>query len=393
MDQGAAIQGIRYLESIPDSYAEATLPCPTDDWIIELVAAAVHASFDQRRAIFAAMTPGANGVLQLFAERMAMLSVRKRSPELLLRGLEAMMMVSDNSVETDRCMAMRLTLLYRSAERLGLGADAFFAAAVGHGVSDGGIPSFLEREPRNKSIDVMGYREMDGPSGLVYMGGDPSHIPAGLLFEKEPLIPPWLEQVFGTVESGDQYGPASVFASYREVRHRLAPEPIGRAEEWCLWLLRNGSHDSRVALTLGGLGARGAADAFRWHLSCTWGDLLGKFLMDVAVALVWLEPSLPALRHVLSGATSAHESVRSHALIALRYFECGEAVRLLHAAAVNDGDYYALESLTTLCAPSGDVDHGALFRKLRERDPAEREAATAMLHALIARRALPDRIG
>lgn len=391
--EGSMRELIATLESVPDSYIQAALPCPTDDRIQEVVSWTMNGSPDQRRALHQAMTAGANGTLEVFAERMATLSVRKQSPDLLLAGLVAMTMVNINLLDDPRLVAIRLSLLHHSAHRLGLDVEAFFEQAAQYmsGISSmaGTTTGFLSRTAKNKRIEAMGYQEIDGPSGLIYLAGYPSGIPAGLLYQDEPLIPDDVEAFFASL--GDPLDSTARLAIYFNIKQH--GDSARRFEGKLLHLLNSGSHDPRVVLALGGLGARDAVDKLREHLSADTGDFLKRFRIDVAVSLWWIEPSPQALQYVIDNLLQeADWSLKTSAEIALRYFKCAEAVKALRLALEGDrfnDRYYALKSLIAL----GGVDGQALLAKMRAPDPEAQQAFLAEVDQMIAQMDLSDCLG
>ncbi|MCD4738274.1 MAG: hypothetical protein K8R89_03320, partial [Anaerolineae bacterium] len=192
---------IKYLESVPDSYMQATLPCLADERIQEIVSETMNGTLEQRKEFYRTITSKASGALQLFAERMAMLSVRKNSPDLLQKGLIAMTMVNSAKPGDDRILAIRMSLLHHSAQKLGLNVEAFFEQSLqymsGISLTAGEPAAFLRRTPKNKRIQAMGYDEIEGPSGLIYTSpASIAEISGGLLYENEPLIPDDIESFF-----------------------------------------------------------------------------------------------------------------------------------------------------------------------------------------------------
>ncbi|GEM_PF-2210207 len=385
-------QLIEYLETIPDVYIGATLPCATDERILAIVSGVIEGTPKERQNLFSVMTRQAGGILQLFGERMSMLSVRKQNPDLLACGLVAMALAKEPD---ERSMTMRLTLLYRSAQLLGLEADEFFKQATQcmelRSSSLGHITSFLKRTPRLKGIDGMGYREVAGPSGLVYVAGYFSSVPAGLLYENEPSIPDHLETIFSLVERGS--GSTSRLESYYDIRSRIEVTPQLAGE--LLALLHNGSHDTRVVLSLGGLGVKEAIGVLKNQLTADTGDFLLGFKIDAALALWWLEQSPQALQFSLEAASQDPTlGVRGHVAINLRYFECCQAVKTLRDMLAGEGSfnvkYYAADSLLKLSDPAGTIELQELTTKLRSQDPQIQKELFSEIDNLIAQRPLMD---
>ena len=92
------------------------------------------------------------------------------------------------------------------------------------------------------------------------------------------------------------------------------------------------------------------------------------FLIDVALALWWIEQSSQALQFIVDKlAQETTPRVQTSAAIALTYFECSEAVKALKMA-LDDETYsvrfYALKSLIALCDPSDKVAKRPLLAKI-----------------------------
>ena len=385
-------QQIEYLENIPDTYTGAPLPCATDAKILEIVSGVINGTSDERQELYAAITKKASSSLQLFGQRMSMLSVRKKSADLLLRGMVAMTMVKKPD---ERSMAIRLTLLYRSAQLLGLDADEFFQQSVqymqGISPSIGHTISFLERTPRLKGVESMGYREVDGPSGLVYVAGHLSGVPAGLLYENEPVIPDEVVTFFTDVESKSWYSPTETL--YFNLRDSM--EIPDRIEEQLMGLLQNGSHDARVALALGGLEVNGASEILEAHLKSDTGEFLLNFKIDAALALWWITQAPQALEFLVKASRLDQIlGTGNQVAIALQYFECGQAIEALREMLDQERDFvtkdYIIDSLLVLCDPDGVVEKSTLTSKMRSRDPQVKQELFNELDDLIAQRALPD---
>jgi len=385
---------IKYLESVPDSYMQATLPCLADERIQEIVSETMNGTLEQRKEIYRAITSKASGALQLFAERMAMLSVRKNSPDLLRKGLVAMTMVNSAKPGDDRILAIRMSLLHHSAQKLGLNVEAFFEQSSQYmsGISlTGGAPAaFLRRTPKNKRIQAMGYDEIEGPSGLIYTSpASIAKISGGLLYENEPLIPDDVEGFFTGL--GASIDNTAKIALYFDIKKNVKSQ--SQLEDKLVQLLQSGSHDSRVVLALGGLGVKGAVDVLRNHLSSDTGDFLGHFLIDVALALWWIEQSSQALQFIVDKlAQKTTPGIQISAVIALKYFECSEAVKALKMA-LDDGTYnvrfYALKTLIALCDPS-KVAKRPLLAKMGSPIPQVQQEVLVELDNLINQRVFPD---
>ena len=166
--------------SLPN-YRATKLPCSVDEQALELCHVFMQGTSEQRQALFASLHESVCCTLLVFAERMSILSVREKSYDKLLAGLVALVMV-DSRIDR-RHMLMVLSLVYHSADKLGVEQKQLFHNVVQYsddGVTKDLILRFPERDPKDKRIEAMGYREIDGPNGLIYVFGN-QPIPDGLL--------------------------------------------------------------------------------------------------------------------------------------------------------------------------------------------------------------------
>ncbi len=165
-------QATAYLDTLPKEYHYQTLPGPVDHRIIQLVEDYMGLSKAYQARFSTLLTQSACSRLSMFAERMAMLSVRKKSAAHLEKGLMALLMTDGRLDYHD--MLMTLSLVVRSAQKLALDEDLFFTQVTRHAyrptiVED--FKAFLRRRPEDKSIQAMGFQEIEGPRGFVYWLG------------------------------------------------------------------------------------------------------------------------------------------------------------------------------------------------------------------------------
>lgn len=162
-------------------YRGEKLPCPTDERIEQICVSFVKATPPQRQSFSVSLDENVSTALFFFAERMAMLSVRRQAYPTLLNGLVALVIIGPR---TDaRELLMVLSVIYRSAVKLQVDPEHLFHAAVECATDQATqnlILNYLKRSPENRNIASMGYRELEGPNGLVYWFGKQS-IPEGLL--------------------------------------------------------------------------------------------------------------------------------------------------------------------------------------------------------------------
>ena len=111
---------------------------------------------------------------------MAMWGLRQRSTDSLVNALVALAIAASWAEPKD--ILMTLAVVYRSGEILGNPKDIFLLAEsyIDDEPTRTLLLDFPDRLPVDRSIEAMGFREVDGPSGLVYVHGF-LPIPEGLL--------------------------------------------------------------------------------------------------------------------------------------------------------------------------------------------------------------------
>lgn len=146
-----------------EGYGNWPLPSSADDEVENALAALTPD--DARR-----LSADEADVLVTFAERMAILARRSGDPERLRAGLAAASAASTAEEEDEREVILILSLLWRSAEVLGLDAESEFLAAAERFDRSRAWPltEFPERSPRDRPIEVMGYSELDDEFGFRY---------------------------------------------------------------------------------------------------------------------------------------------------------------------------------------------------------------------------------
>ena len=162
-------------------YRFSTLPSSVDQQLIDLLGGFEQASEADRWAFATGLGEMAGYALLAFAERMSMLSVRRKSEELLRAGSLAVVLAVHRI--DPRMGLMILSLLHRSAERMSVDPESVFRSALEYAVDPSAsdlVLGFLARDPQRKDIRAMGFKEIEGPSGLIYWQGGPRPIPEGL---------------------------------------------------------------------------------------------------------------------------------------------------------------------------------------------------------------------
>lgn len=179
----AAAEAIQLLKSIsPSDYWNSNLPSGIDEKIEDICELYMQANSVQRAALSSDLNQTACFNLSAFSIRMAMLSVRQNSKVLLLKGLVALIMEIEYSKIDTREILMDLSVLYHSATKLS-SPDHLFHRATQYADKEKTrdlLLGYLRRSPENKNIEDMGWKEVEGPNGLIYQFGD-QPIPNGFL--------------------------------------------------------------------------------------------------------------------------------------------------------------------------------------------------------------------
>jgi hypothetical protein len=143
-----------------EGYLSRPIPVARDTEIRDLLAAAppqtLAAVLDQSHA----------PVLLAYAERMAALAVRRHDPDVLRDGIRAVAAAFTVTAD-EREVLLVLPLLWRSAELLGLDPAAELAGPAS-GAAPGPLAAFATRQPEDRTIEVMGYRESADDDGFRY---------------------------------------------------------------------------------------------------------------------------------------------------------------------------------------------------------------------------------
>jgi hypothetical protein len=149
-------------------YGLRPIPCDLDDEIGTLVDTFANATASERKTLTDAFGPEQAFGLMAYAERMAILAVRNRSPDLLKNGLLAL--VLEGFKLDARENIMRLALLDHSALKIGMNPEQLFeeAARSATGEAIQHLREFAGRSVEDKSIESMGYSEETTADGFGY---------------------------------------------------------------------------------------------------------------------------------------------------------------------------------------------------------------------------------
>ena len=149
-------------------YSFRPIPCEIDRIAGEFVRMFMQAPSAERRQISAAVPAGEGAFLIHFAQRMAALGVREQSRERILEGLVAL--IIEDYKEDFRDNIIRLGPLYDAALKIAVDPQALFneAAAYLNNAPARDILEFPLREPDDRSLDAMGFKESSDADGFKY---------------------------------------------------------------------------------------------------------------------------------------------------------------------------------------------------------------------------------
>lgn len=150
-------------------YLESPLPTEMDRNFSHLMQLYRQAAEDSRCTACQSLDESRAAWLNVFAYRMAMLAVRQQSPETLTDALTALLMIARQDDRHN--FLMTLSIAYRSATRLG-NPDQHFRKASQYACDAESaklLLGFLERAPQDKRIEIMGFQEIMGQNGVIYV--------------------------------------------------------------------------------------------------------------------------------------------------------------------------------------------------------------------------------
>ncbi|OPX62879.1 MULTISPECIES: HEAT repeat domain-containing protein [unclassified Methanoregula] len=342
-------------ESVPSYYHEMTLPCIWDEGILCRMNCLPGLSECERHRFITGINTESAGTLKVFAGRMAMLSVRKKDPGMLIAGLASMgLALLPADMEGQRMALCELTQLHTSAKKLGLDpAEVFKKAVAMGGKESAGILAFLDREPRNRSIECMGYYEVEGPSGLIYWSGD-CPVAEGLLYDR-PMIPDALREFWNQNDISLFY--RGLFETGKPILSRLTGPERDRIEGLYREAFRAGSRDSRVILGLGWLHSEEAEPDLQALMISSASPEQAR--ADAAVALRDIAAdrrSHGTLLSILAASSSSY--TRQAVVTALREFPAGETETVLKNALLDRDKSVRTEAVYSLMALHGILADG-----------------------------------
>lgn len=185
------IMSLRLLRS--NEYREELLPSMTDATIARGCRLYEYATSEQRDVFSSSLDRTLGYLLDTFAIRMAMFSVRAASHHALRKGVLAVVMSLDCPDVDPRDSALAaLRLLYQSASRLLQAPGDVFARTQHIAVrpqSRSILGGYVGPDASVRPLAEYGWREEDGPAGIVYAFGT-RPVPQGLIKTSGACTPP-----------------------------------------------------------------------------------------------------------------------------------------------------------------------------------------------------------
>lgn len=157
----------------PINYYRDRLPSSIDEEIVGICSQIMDSPPEKLPIFVSSLNAESYDILMNFCRRMTMLSVRQNSSDYLLKGLVALSLVADKY--DYREVLMELSLVYHSAEKLNINPKQLFSVASNYSSSESIkklIMEYLDRPLENRNIEKMGFKEVYGPSGLIYQLGN-----------------------------------------------------------------------------------------------------------------------------------------------------------------------------------------------------------------------------
>jgi hypothetical protein len=162
-----------YINKICSGYSRLPIPDPLDDKVQAFIYRWIALDDASRQQVIAAVTQAANGIFNVYSERMAARAVRENNAEFVFLGLIALCL--DGWQYAFRENIMRLAPLYDAALKTGAQPEAIFDKAASFFsekflVED--VRGFPRRELEDKSLAAMYYEEGQDNDGFRYVWRD-----------------------------------------------------------------------------------------------------------------------------------------------------------------------------------------------------------------------------
>lgn len=149
-------------------YGLQPIPSEVDHEITDLINVFIQANPANREMILSKFDEEHAFTFIAYSERMAALAVRQQSSQIILKGLIALIIdgFKYNPLES----LTILSLHYHSAEKIGVNPASLFDEAAKYADDKVAtmISRFITRSPEDKSLEAMGYEEMQASNGFKY---------------------------------------------------------------------------------------------------------------------------------------------------------------------------------------------------------------------------------
>jgi hypothetical protein len=159
-------------EDTAEDYFSQALPSQIDEMLARMAEIYLSlATAEDRALVLTLLDDRSSSALSGFAHRMSMLAVRRQSEALLTYGL---VMLALAFAKLDwREATMTLSLMYHSGEKLSKAQEIFtrVAAVAPTTSAREWLLDFARRKPEDQRIEAMGFKEVEGPHGLIYQYG------------------------------------------------------------------------------------------------------------------------------------------------------------------------------------------------------------------------------
>jgi hypothetical protein len=140
------------------------------DAVVPLIEAFEAADSSDRAAVGLKLSPVALGILRTFASAMAVLAIRRESPELIMQGLVVLIMLE--KTDDVRDLTFYLATLHHSARKLGIdtrkvfGDAAFLASSR---ILQDEMRGFPLRQPEQRDLSAFYIRETSSDEGFDFV--------------------------------------------------------------------------------------------------------------------------------------------------------------------------------------------------------------------------------
>lgn len=139
------------------------------DLVASIVEAFLTSDSSGRQRIVSRLSEHTSGALRAYAFKMSTEAVRQTSPDMVVRGLVAL--VIDGGRRDIRDCIIGMALLYHSALKLGMDAKSTFDTNASLSRSlpfRQAMREFPNRQPADRNLAAFYFREVTTPSGFTY---------------------------------------------------------------------------------------------------------------------------------------------------------------------------------------------------------------------------------